>query len=131
MTQNPFRQLPSVGAVLEQPSLRAAAERHPPALVTAAIRAEVEALRRRVAAGEGVDGLVDPIAVAERVIACLDAAVIPHLQPVINATGIVLHTNLGRAPLHESAALAAYEAGRGYLNLELDLTTGKRKPRPQ
>ena len=51
------------------------------------------------------------------------------LRPVINATGIILHTNLGRAPVAEQAAQAAYDAACGYLNLELDLQTGKRASR--
>src|SRR5206468_4025525 len=55
----------------------------------------------------------------------------PKLRPVINATGIVLHTNLGRAPIAEEAAQAAYEAARGYLNLELNLETGKRSSRQE
>jgi L-seryl-tRNA(Ser) seleniumtransferase len=56
-----------------------------------------------------------------------DAA--PRLRPVINATGVVLHTNLGRSPMAEEAARAAYDAARGYLNLELDLDTGTRSSR--
>src|SRR5207247_11320134 len=53
----------------------------------------------------------------------------PKVRSVINAAGIILHTNLGRAPIAEKAAKAAYEAARGYLNLELDLETGKRSSR--
>ncbi len=53
----------------------------------------------------------------------------PRLRPVVNATGVVLHTNLGRAPMAEAAARAAGDAARGYLNLELDLETGKRSSR--
>ena len=59
----------------------------------------------------------------------VEAGAAPVLRPVINATGIVLHTNLGRSPIAETAARAAYEAARGYLNLELDLGTGKRSSR--
>src|SRR5438105_2021932 len=69
------------------------------------------------------------VRVAERIVARLETESAPRLRPVINATGVVLHTNLGRAPLHEEAARAAYEAARGYLNLELDLSTGQRGSR--
>ncbi len=68
-------------------------------------------------------------AIATRVDLKLAQAHQPRLRPVINATGILLHTNLGRAPLAEAAANAAYEAARGYLNLELSLNTGKRSSR--
>ena len=61
--------------------------------------------------------------------ACTYGEAAPQLRHVINATGIVLHTNLGRSPVAEPAALAAYHAARGYLNLELSLTTGKRNSR--
>ena len=54
----------------------------------------------------------------------------PRLRQVINATGVLLHTNLGRAPMAEAAAEAAALAAKGYLNLELDLETGKRSHRP-
>jgi L-seryl-tRNA(Ser) seleniumtransferase len=129
MSQNPFRSLPSVAKLLDHPALAGARDRHPHDAIAAAARAEVEALRARLAAGEGVDGLADPDALAARVVSRLDADAAPRLRPVINATGVVLHTNLGRSPLHEEAARAAYEAARGYLNLELDLGTGKRSSR--
>ncbi len=124
---NPRRRLPPVNALLDSPALTAARGRHPHALVAEAVREEIEGLRRRVAAGDEADFDLD--AVAARVAARLDADATPGLRPVINATGVVLHTNLGRSPLHEEAARAAYEAARGYLNLELDLATGKRSSR--
>src|SRR5579864_2420928 len=101
MADNPFRNIPSVNDILDLPSVRALAREHAHDAIVAAVR---EALR-------------------------LGRDLRPKLRPVINATGIVLHTNLGRAPIAEEAATAAYEAARGYLNLELDLETGKRSSR--
>jgi L-seryl-tRNA(Ser) seleniumtransferase len=124
MSDSPFRRLPSVARLLELPPLVAARERHPHTAIADAARAEVESLRDSLAAGESPD--LDPTAAAQRVVAALEASVVPAIRPVINATGVVLHTNLGRSPLHEEAARAAYEAARGYLNLELDLETGQR-----
>jgi L-seryl-tRNA(Ser) seleniumtransferase len=124
---NPFRDLPSVTKLLDAPALVAARERHPLALITEAARAALEALRAKIAAGEPVSTNAGEL--AERVAAKLDADTAPALRGVINATGVVLHTNLGRSPLHEEAARAAYEAARGYLNLEIDLGTGKRSSR--
>lgn len=127
MTHNPFRDLPSVARLLELPSLIRARERHPHHLIAAAARSLVEKLRSQLAAGETPN--LDPDTIAEQIAAKLDVAVLPVIHPVINATGVVLHTNLGRSPLHEDAARAAYEAARGYLNLEIDLATGKRSSR--
>ena len=78
---------------------------------------------------KSLDGALRSMPSPRRVAARVEAAAAPRLRPVINATGIVLHTNLGRSPIAEAAARAAYEAARGYLNLELDLGTGKRSSR--
>ncbi|VTR92261.1 selenocysteine synthase : L-seryl-tRNA(Sec) selenium transferase OS=uncultured planctomycete GN=selA PE=3 SV=1: SelA [Gemmata massiliana] len=127
MSDNPFRDLPSVTKVLNTPALLRARERHSPETITAQIRVALDAIRARLVASEPLTLNVD--AIAADVLASLDTQVAPVIRSVINATGIVLHTNLGRAPLHEDAARAAYEAARGYLNLELDLATGKRASR--
>jgi L-seryl-tRNA(Ser) seleniumtransferase len=125
---NPYRDLPAVARVLEAPAAVAARERHSAAELTAGVRARLDALRAVLAAG-GEAGDLSAEAVAAGAVARLDAAALSRLRSVINATGVVLHTNLGRAPLAEAAARAAYDAGRGYLNLELDLATGKRGSR--
>ena len=122
---NPYRELPSVAKLLEDAALVEARSRHSHESIASAVRVELDAIRERLAAQE-------PIAIegiASRIVARLDREAAPKLRSVINATGIVLHTNLGRAPLHEEAARAAYDAARGYLNLELDLATGKRGSR--
>ena len=124
---NPFRDLPSMTKLLDASALVAARARHPHAAITAAARSALDSLRNRLTSGETLAVSVD--ALAAEIVAALDADAAPALRTVINATGVVLHTNLGRSPLHEDAARAAYEAARGYLNLELDLATGKRTSR--
>jgi L-seryl-tRNA(Ser) seleniumtransferase len=127
MSDNPYRQLPAVTRLLDHPALVGARTSHPSDRITAAARAELDALRDSLATGGTVTPDLDTI--TRRVLARLDAEAAPAIRPVINATGVVLHTNLGRSPLHEEAARAAYEVARGYLNLELDLATGKRSSR--
>jgi L-seryl-tRNA(Ser) seleniumtransferase len=129
MPANPFRQLPPVAAVLDSPAVKALEPAHGHTAVADAVRAELDALRDRLKAGESPDGALGLDAIVARVAARVEAGSAPLLRPVINATGIVLHTNLGRSPIAEAAAKAAYEAARGYLNLELDLGTGKRSSR--
>src|SRR5688572_7435223 len=126
MPDNPFRLVPAVAKVLDLPAVAAARARHPHSAIADAVRAEVDALRSRIAAGTQLNGETDPDALAARIVARLELASAPHLRPVLNATGIVLHTNLGRSPMSEVAASAAYQAARGYLNLEMSLATGKR-----
>ncbi len=129
MPDNPLRNLPSVNDVLQYPALRELEGRHAHAQIVAAVRAELDATRRRLRQGEPLDGAASGAALAVRAASRLEQTFRPKLVRVINATGIVLHTNLGRAPVAEEAARAAYDAARGYLNLELDLETGKRSSR--
>lgn len=125
MSANPFRELPSVASLLDHPELAAARAHHPHDILVAAARAELDELRGQLANREQID--IDSI--GQRVLARLEASARQRLRTVINATGIVLHTNLGRAPLHEEAARAAFDAAINYSNLELDLNTGNRGSR--
>jgi L-seryl-tRNA(Ser) seleniumtransferase len=112
-----LRELPSVDAVLARATGPLA--RYPRALVVEEIRRVLDGMRRAILAGrEPVGGAVE--AIVER---SLQALEIPSLRRVINATGVVLHTNLGRAPL------AALTLAGGYSNLEYDIETGHRGKR--
>jgi L-seryl-tRNA(Ser) seleniumtransferase len=129
MEPNPFRELPSVNDVLDMPAVQRLAAEHAHDVIADAVRAELADLRRRLGQGESVDGQAGAAEIATRVVERIGRDLRPTLREVINATGIILHTNLGRAPVAEEAARAAYEAARGYLNLELDLESGKRSSR--
>jgi L-seryl-tRNA(Ser) seleniumtransferase len=128
-SDNPYRRLPAVNDILELESLLELTQRHGREHVVATIRAELDEMRRRLSRGESMDGQIAAEMVAERVAGRLGSAFRPKLVGVINATGIVLHTNLGRSPVAEEAAQAAREAAAGYLNLELDLESGVRSSR--
>ncbi|MCB9797016.1 MAG: L-seryl-tRNA(Sec) selenium transferase [Alphaproteobacteria bacterium] len=118
MSDSLYRQLPSVDALLQDP--RVAPLPRPLALAQA--RGLLDALRAGIRQGT-VTALPDVgLALAARV----EALEAPRLRGVINATGVVLHTNLGRAPYAAEAAEAVAEASRGYSNTELVLETGLR-----
>jgi L-seryl-tRNA(Ser) seleniumtransferase len=129
MNQDAFRELPAVHQVLAEDILRGSAKDYSHDQIVAAIRAELEDIRHRLAQGEVLDGQADAGTIARRALVRLGRSRQFKLRPVINATGIILHTNLGRAPVASEAAKAAHEAACGYLNLELDLETGKRSSR--
>jgi len=129
MSDNLFRQLPSVNDVLAVGSVQDLSRDHSHELIVTAVRAELADLREQIRHGIAMDGQSTADVVASRVVSRLGHEMRPKLRAVINATGIVLHTNLGRSPVAEEAAKAAYEAARGYLNLELDLDSGKRSSR--
>ncbi|HYO87449.1 MAG TPA: L-seryl-tRNA(Sec) selenium transferase [Candidatus Limnocylindrales bacterium] len=123
---NPLRRLPSVDALLQAEGSAGLAQRYGRAALTDALRGVLAGLRAQLAEGEIAS--VDSSDVLDATAAFLHAAFAPSLRPVINATGIILHTNLGRAPLSE-AALAAVQGMGGYSTLEYDLASGKRGSR--
>ncbi|MGE0059010.1 MAG: L-seryl-tRNA(Sec) selenium transferase [Dehalococcoidia bacterium] len=117
--------MPSVDRVLADVQVRnAAGELGLPAL-TQAVRSELA--ERRAAAADGTSSSLDEIAAAA--VRRAYEAFRPNLRPVINATGVILHTNLGRAPLAASAIEAVVAVSRGYSNLEYDLAAGERGTR--
>lgn len=126
-----LRRLPKVDRTLEHPTLvelgvrRSVVRR----LVAEAIDGERERMLAAIReAREPSPTVADLDAIATRVRARLDDWLTPHPVPVLNATGVVLHTNLGRAPLSAEARMAALAAA-GNCDLELDLETGKRGSR--
>ena len=120
---DPRRDLPSVGALLETGAVRALLDVTPRPLVVEAVRATVARARETASAP------ADDAGWAEAIAARLADATRPSLRRVINATGVVLHTNLGRAPLADVALDAIAETAAGYSNLELDLDRGARGSR--
>jgi len=113
--------LPGVGTLLNQPAYVRLCESYPHGLVADAVREQL-ALERE----SGVAGEADREAAVAARLAAWTAA---RLRRVINGTGVVLHTNLGRAPLSPAAAEAAARAAAGYGNVELELETGRRGER--
>ncbi len=120
------RRIPAVERLLRAPGAAPLLTRWPRERVVETLRAVLREVRRSLDGGGAVPTDEELLAsVASR----LDAAAAPRLVPVVNATGVVLHTNLGRAPLAEPAIRAVAEAARGAVNLEVDLVTGRRGSR--
>jgi L-seryl-tRNA(Ser) seleniumtransferase len=120
MTVNPLRGLPSVDALLRSEHGVRLAAIHGHAAAVTALRAQLDAAR---AAGQVRD--------AELLLDAAEAELTraPSLRPVLNATGVIVHTNLGRAPLPERAVRRVSEVAAGYSTLEFDLQTGARGSR--
>ncbi len=121
---DPRRRLPAVEALLAEPDVAAllAAGAHPRALVVRAVRETIDAAR-----ADG--GTAPPQSWGGAVLARLQRLAAPSFGPVINAAGVVLHTNLGRAPLAPAAIAAMARAAAGYANVEYDLERGARGSR--
>ncbi len=124
--QAKLRYLPSVDRLLQEPPLPELATEFGHDLVLEAARATLDAARDSIRAGVEQPDLST---LAAQAAAHLARTTRPSLRPVINATGVIIHTNLGRAPLSAAALAAMAEAGRGYTNLEYDLEAGERGSR--
>ena len=120
---DPRRDLPSVNALLETAPVRALLEENPRQLVVDAVRRTIDAARRAPAADASDDHWAN--AVRGEVARALQSS----LRPVLNGTGVVLHTNLGRAPLAQVAIDAIARVAAGFTNLEYDLEQGERGSR--
>ncbi len=123
-----LRRLPAVETLLQHEALAALAPRVARALVVEAVRAELAAARAALRSRKGGTP-PDADQLARAAAARAEAAAKPQLVRVLNATGIVLHTNLGRAPLAEEARRAVADVAAGYSSLEYDLAAGKRGDR--
>ncbi len=120
-----LRHIPGVDRLLQSPLLQNLASEIPTTLITDAARNVTATLRERILAGElHTAPSVEEICVQTHREALLRAR--PSLRPVLNATGTLLHTNLGRAPLSDAALSAMESVARSYSNLELDLESGER-----
>lgn len=128
MSTDPRRELPAMDRLLRRGEVEAWTDRWGEPRVKGALRAALAACRERIGSGEletappEEEILVDA---SER----LRASDRTSLRPVLNGTGVVLHTNLGRAPLPSEALEAMERVGRGYSNLEFDLVAGERGSR--
>jgi len=122
-----LRQLPSVDNLLKSGQVQALQRKYPNAFILRAVRSAVDRLRERIKAG--IQEEVDGGEIIEEVVAILNEITRPRLRPVVNATGIVIHTNLGRAPLSRKVLENVFAIAEGYSNLEYDLEAGRRGKR--
>ncbi len=125
-----LRRLPSVEVLLQEPALVAEIERHGHRLVADSSRKVLEKMRRRIKSGVPVPSAdLEPARLAALVKEEATGVYKPTLQPLINATGVVVHTNLGRSVLAAEAIKAVDEVAASYSNLEYNLTAGSRGSR--
>ncbi len=121
-----FRHLPSVDRVFADERMKQLEQTYPHSLLLNLVRQHLEHNRLSIAAGNACpsfDEIVDAVCDQARALAT------PSLRPLINASGVILHTNLGRAPLSKEAIAAMDTVARGYCNLEFDLDSGRRGSR--
>ncbi len=128
---NILRNIPSVTELLEKPPLQQITGSLHRNVVVNHVRGFLDQLRTQVLTARDDIPIPGASELAERIAAWILVEEIPSLRPVINATGILRHTGLGRAPLAREAIAAMGEIAAGYASVELDLDSGQRSQRMQ
>src|SRR4030042_2058620 len=131
--QQILRKIPSVDEILSRSEMADLLKVHPRTVVVEAIRKGLGRLREEILHKEDLSDLEEKFFPFENLSPLfqkeIDLQIQPRLRRVINATGVLIHTNLGRAPLHSSAIKHLIEASKTYSNLEYDLELGERGDR--
>ena len=125
-TEVQFRNLPSVDSVMANPAVVAMASSYRHDLLVKLVRQQLDQARNEIRRGGSAPAAAN---LADAVCSELESMARREPRRVINATGVIIHTNLGRAPLSRAAMEAMLEAAGGYTDLELDLQTGRRGSR--
>ncbi len=120
---NPYRSIPKIDKLLTHETFATCN----PSLLTEAIRTEIDALRAAIKDGDVTQ--IDEAALIAAISDRYEAMLSPSLQPLINATGVIIHTNLGRSPIDPALFDEARAIATGYCNLEYDLAAGERGDR--
>lgn len=121
--------IPKVDKILEWPGIKAACTVYPRPVVKTAIRSVLALLRGEIIRGSIASEALVESAITEKVLTELRSASAPNLKRVVNGTGVVLHTNLGRSPLSATLRDRLLETAFGYSNLEFNLEKGERGSR--
>ncbi len=129
MANRVFKNIPSVNELLESPQLRGLVDKVSHTVVVSEVRSFLDALRGEIQTAAEEMNVPAPSELAERIAKWIVREQRPRLQPVINATGILLHTGLGRAPLAQRALDNVALVAGGYASVEVDLETGGRSQR--
>jgi L-seryl-tRNA(Ser) seleniumtransferase len=128
------RIIPSIEQLRQRPAIGGLEQQHGHARTVAALREAADELREALRSGADEANLPADSETAASIIEAQVAATLARqfrgsLIPVLNATGVIVHTNLGRAPLADAALRRVTQIGRGYANLEYDISAGERGSR--
>ncbi len=125
-----YRSIPKVDIILEYEAIQASIEQYGREIVIDAIRVEMDELRKFIGTCDSEEAAKEAIAnVVSSIVKRAEKMLQPNMRKVINATGTILHTNLGRAPISKEHMVHIAEIATGYSNLEYNLNAGKRGER--